>query len=120
MGRGWELSGAGDLWVRRYRAFSSGVLYPKGGDKVGTRQAKGRALNSDHCLAGRVAGDTKRRSNSVPVARKVLRKRKKRKEGRNWWERKKTKKSKSRPQIRRYPRSILAAWKPLANTGRSS
>ena len=81
---------------------------PKG-CKVGTRQVRGTALNSGHCLAGGVARDTKRRSNSVPMTRKVLRKRKKRKEGRNWWGRKKTKKSKSRPQIHRYPRSILAA-----------
>lgn len=70
------------------------------GCKVGTGQARGRALNPGHCLAGRVAVDTKRRNNSVPMAGKVLKKRKKRKEGRNWWGRKKDKEVKIK--IHRY------------------
>lgn len=55
----------------------------------------GSALNPVHGLAGGVARDTKR-SNSVPMARKALRKSKKKKEGRNHWGSKKTRKSKSR------------------------
>lgn len=64
-------------------------------------------------MAGGVAEDTKQRNISVLTARNVTGKRKKMEEGRNQWGRKWTRKLKSRPQVDRYPRSILAAWKPL-------